>query len=92
MPSDILKIKQLVSNAILEDSKLLSTSTTAVCPVNIVLASTTLCSLGVALISHRHMVWSSDALNKYPFKLGFHDKPYPSFWWPLNLYYKIQIF
>jgi len=56
MPSNILKIKQLVSNVILEDSKLLSTSTTAVCPVNIVLASTTLCSLGVALISHRQIV------------------------------------
>lgn len=32
------------------------TSTTAVWPVKIVLASTTLCSLGVALISHKQIV------------------------------------
>lgn len=62
-----------------------TSSTTAVCPVKTVLASSTRFSLGVALISQRQMVWSSEAESKWPFKLGFHDKPYPSFWWPRSL-------
>lgn len=66
-----------------------TSSTTAVCPVKIVFASITRFSLGGALISHKQIVWSSDALSKYPFKFGFHDRPYPSFWCPLNLTSKI---
>lgn len=41
-----------------------TSSTTAVCPVKMVLASITRFSLGVALISQRQIVWSSEALNK----------------------------
>lgn len=35
----------------------------------------TLFSLGVALISHKQMVWSSLADNRCPFWLGFQDSP-----------------
>ena len=48
--------------------------------MKIVLASMILFSLGVALMSHKQMVWSSDADRRCPFRFGFHDKPYPSFW------------
>merc|ERR1719382_954616 len=61
-----------------------SSSTTAVCPVKIVLASMILFSLGVALMSQRQMVWSSEAESRWPFRLGFQERPYPSFWWPLS--------
>lgn len=55
MPRNILNDNQISVKLQLSNNDL-CTSTTAVCPVNIVLASTTLCSLGVALISHRHIV------------------------------------
>ena len=51
------------------------TSTTAVWPVKIVLASIIRFSLGVALISQRQIVWSSEAESRYPLRFGFHDNP-----------------
>lgn len=29
--------------------------------------------------------WSSEALSRLPLRLGFQERPYPSFWWPLSL-------
>ena len=63
-----------------------TSSTTAVWPVKIVLASITRFSLGVALMSHKQIVWSSEALSRYPLRFGFQERPYPSFWWPRSLW------
>ena len=43
--------------------------------MKIVLASMILFSLGVALMSHRQMVWSSEADSRWPFRLGFQERP-----------------
>ena len=43
--------------------------------MKIVLASMILFSLGVALMSQRQMVWSSEADSRWPFRLGFQERP-----------------
>lgn len=49
-----------------------TSSTTAVCPVKMVLASTTLPSLGTALISHKQMVFKTPKkVKNYIFRLSF---------------------
>ena len=49
---------------------------TALCPVKmIVFTSTTFPSFGTALMSHRQMVWSSEALSKCPQRFGFQESP-----------------
>ena len=64
-----------------------TSSTTAVCPVKIVLASMILFSLGVALMSQRQMVWSSEAESRWPFRLGFHERPYLVQGWSSGLHF-----
>lgn len=52
-----------------------TSSTTEVCPVNVDNASMVFSELTRSLISHKQMVWSSEALSKCPLKFAFHDKP-----------------
>ena len=47
----------------------------AVCSVKMVFTSTTFPSFGTALMSHRQMVWSSEALSKCPLRFGFQESP-----------------